>query len=152
MHLHKNMLLALLLGHNLNCYHLLNQRCLISMNINLCSLSLKSKFSAWTLLKEITSFITALSQCSSKNPFISRLFREIFIHTCISIILSKCLLNRSAFFARKQWASFSHTSRDQANINILKQRMQQCFTFILMVYQMLFISHGVVPNMGLTPQ
>jgi len=25
------------------------------------------------------------------------------------------------------------------------------FTFILMVCQMLFISHGVVPNMGLTP-
>jgi len=29
--------------------------------------------------------------------------------------------------------------------------MQQCFTILLMVYQMLFISHGMVPNVGLTP-
>jgi len=44
-------------------------------------------------------------------------------------------------------ASSSHASWNQANIDSWKH----CFTFILMVYQMLFISHGVVPNMGLTP-
>jgi len=54
----------------------------------------------------------------------------------------------SVFFVQ---ASFSHTSWNQANIDIWIHCVQQCFTFILMVYQMFFISHGVVPNMGLTP-
>jgi len=48
----------------------------------------------------------------------------------------------SVFFAQ---ASFSHSSWNQANIDIWKHCMQQYFTFILMVYRMLFISHGVVP-------
>jgi len=37
----------------------------------------------------------------------------------------------SVFFAQ---ASFSHTSWNHANIDIWKHCMQQCLTFILMVY------------------
>ena len=96
---------------------------------------------------EITSFITAWGQCPCKNPFISRLSCKIFIHTCIFIII-QMFTKMICIFAH---APFSHTRWDQANIDIWKRCVHQCFTFILMVHQMLFISQGVVPYMGLTP-
>jgi len=67
--------------------------------MSLCTLSW-ANFMSELFSMEIPSFITALSQCPSKNPLISRFSREIFIHTCISIILSKCLLRWSVFFAQ----------------------------------------------------
>ena len=133
-----------LLGHNLNHYHHLHQQCLIWMNITLFTHSRISQFSAWTLLNRNYQF-QKVSVPVKKH--LSPDFPVIFSYTLASLNFIKMFTKMICIFLHKHL----YTRWDQANINISKHYIQQCFTFILMVYQM-FISHGVVHNMGLTPQ